>query len=568
MIKSLKIAFISLSSRPKETSIITLLLLIAAIMEMVSMMFVLPIFSIIFQSGQDQSGFIYKQISFLGIQNNLTYLLAALITIISLKSMITLTAKWLVGAAIANLGHTIRSIAVNSICKAEWNYFVVKSVGELANIITVQVDQASNSYLHAARFSSDALVVLFYLIAATLMSPTLALLAFLLTPILMVSLQSFLRMAGQAGELQTKLLRKLSNLFVDRLSGIKQLKSTSEEAVLVEVLNKTSKQFARAVKIDVISKEAATAIFEPLIVICLAIGIYLFVGASNENNSELFLMALLFQRTMSKVGNMQSSLQGVLRSHGFYKTVMDTIQEAKEREEIWVGTNIPTFNKEIKFNNVCFDHINKAVLNKLSFKMTKGSFTAIVGPSGSGKTTVVDLITGLQKASSGQILIDEKIIEDIDMAAWRKKIAYVPQEPIIFNDTVKNNLTLYEDAIDDKSIWEVLRQVQLESHIQSLPNSLNSVAGERGLVFSGGQRQRLMIARALLRKPELIIFDEATSGLDKKTEKQILVLINSIKVTKVVISHQGASRSYADQVLELSPMSNNTAAEQSSKSYE
>lgn len=528
-------------------------LLAVAAMEILGIAIIFPILSIIFESEKNESHAIFSVLKFLRIDHDLLHLLSALVFVTFLKSTIILISKWQVGVAVANLGLDIRNQLVASICTVEWPYFVQKPAGELANVVTSQIDAATNIYFHAARFGSDFIVALFFILFASILSPTIAILAFLISPLLMYSLRWFLQLASRSGRYQTALLQDLSRLMVDRLSSMKYLRASSEESVLATTLDNTSQRFAKAIKMDVFAKEGVSACFEPLVVLSMATGIYFLLMILGENKSEVFLLAIIFQRIMSKIGNMQTSLQGVVRCRGFYETVMNTIQEIDDRKEEWNGDQTPTLNSSLSLNSVGFQHGENIVLKDININVLAGSFTAITGPSGSGKTTIVDLIIGLQNPNYGTITVDEIPLKNLNIKMWRNLIAYVPQDPVLFNDSLWNNLTLYKNATSESDVWEALSQVKLDAHIRALPDGLHTVVGERGAALSGGQRQRLVIARALLRMPKLIILDEATSGLDLKTENQILALVSALDMTKISVSHQPAVLRYADQVITLIP---------------
>ncbi|MCI8409686.1 MAG: ATP-binding cassette domain-containing protein, partial [Lachnospiraceae bacterium] len=166
---------------------------------------------------------------------------------------------------------------------------------------------------------------------------------------------------------------------------------------------------------------------------------------------------------------------------------------------------------------------------------------AIIGASGAGKTTIVDIILGLLYPQKGKITIDGIDIQE-DYYGWLNKIGYIPQTIFMLDDTVKNNIAfgLQSEDIDEVRVWKALEDAQLSEHIRSLPEGINTEIGEKGVRFSGGQRQRLGIARALYHNPEILIFDEATSALDNDTEAAIMESINRFQgeKTMIIIAHR------------------------------
>ena len=207
---------------------------------------------------------------------------------------------------------------------------------------------------------------------------------------------------------------------------------------------------------------------------------------------------------------------------------------------------------DIEFKNVSFSYDNKRkVLNKINFKIPSGSSLAIVGPTGAGKSTISRLLFRFYDVSSGSILVNGKDVRDITQVSLRKNIGVVPQDTVLFNDTIYYNLSYGKINADEKEIWEVARRAKLSELIKTLPDGMNTVVGERGLKLSGGEKQRVAIARTLLKNPPILILDEATSSLDTLTEKEIKVSLNNLakKRTSIIIAHRLSTIVDADKIL-------------------
>jgi len=213
------------------------------------------------------------------------------------------------------------------------------------------------------------------------------------------------------------------------------------------------------------------------------------------------------------------------------------------------------FNKaEINFKNVSFSYDGKRkVLDNIDFNIPSGSSLAIVGPTGAGKSTISRLLFRFYDVTKGRILINGKDIRDISQASLRKNIGIVPQDTVLFNDTVSYNLRYGKVGSSEKEIWKVAEQAQLSELIKTFPDGMNTVVGERGLKLSGGEKQRVAIARTLLKNPPILVLDEATSALDTLTEREIKESLNDLaeKRTTIIIAHRLSTIVEANKILVL-----------------
>ena len=200
----------------------------------------------------------------------------------------------------------------------------------------------------------------------------------------------------------------------------------------------------------------------------------------------------------------------------------------------------------VQFKNVSFSYDKKTtVLDGLNFKVNQGERIAFVGKSGVGKSTTIDLISGYYFPTKGAVLIDEHDTQAFDLTALRNGIAVVPQEPVLFNDTVIMNIRYGKLEATDSEVVEAAKKARAHEFIDELPEKYNQIVGERGVKLSVGQKQRIAIARAILRNPAILILDEPTSALDAETEKQIAKSFDELMKgrTTFIIAHRFQHRS-------------------------
>jgi ATP-binding cassette subfamily B protein len=207
---------------------------------------------------------------------------------------------------------------------------------------------------------------------------------------------------------------------------------------------------------------------------------------------------------------------------------------------------------DVRFEHVSFHYESKReILRDVSFNIPAGTITAVVGQSGAGKSTLARLLFRFYDVQTGTILIDGQNIKDVTQASLRKAIGIVPQDTVLFNDTIGYNIAYGNPSASIEEVHEAARAAQIDSFIKRLPDGYDTQVGERGLKLSGGEKQRVAIARTLLKKPAMLIFDEATSALDSKTERAFQEELLSLAKnrTTLIIAHRLSTIIHADQIL-------------------
>lgn len=249
-------------------------------------------------------------------------------------------------------------------------------------------------------------------------------------------------------------------------------------------------------------------------------------------------MIIAFGNLIGQIISPITEIPDVLANHGTAKPVLTRFKELLAFAENDEGVNKGSFDDEVDLDNVCFSYEDKQVLNKVSFKFKKGGKYAIVGTNGSGKTTLIGIIAGMIKSFDGDVKYDGITIGDISRESMTKLVGVVPQETFLFNDTIKNNISLFDEKYDDDSIRKALKRAGLDGLINKLPNGIDTVVEENGRNFSGGERQRLSIARAFLRECPILLLDEGTSAVDVEAAKDIEdELMNDLDLTLIEITH-------------------------------
>jgi len=532
---------------PKRSAFIVGLLFLSGFAEGIGIVTLLPVLELaIAEPGAADSEVLRitrDTLAFVGLEPTLGVLLTLIVVGLSLKGAFFWLAFRSVGYTVANVATDLRLNLIRALLRARWGYFVSQRAGHLSNAVGTEAHRASHAYSNACNLVANVIQVLVYISLAFLISPMVAVAAIIAGALIALVFNSMVTMGREAGKEQTRLVKSLSGRLVDALNALKPIKAMAQEEHLRPVLEGETRELNRAQRREVIATSTMLAFKEPLLVAMLAGGLYFVMTFTAVTFAGLIVMVFLFHRLVSKINSLQSYWKSVAVSESAFWSMQDSVELAEaQAESNDIGRPAPALTSGIELRDVSFAYGKDTVLRDLSLEVPAGQFVAIVGPSGAGKTTMVDMIIGLYRPQSGNVLIDGISLAEINLVDWRKGIGYVPQEMLLFHDTLLQNLTLGDRTIDRAAAEEALRKAEAWNFVSELPEGMDTVLGAQGARLSGGQRQRVAIARALVRKPKLLILDEVTTALDPHTEAEICNTLAKLKggVTIVAISHQQA----------------------------
>ena len=533
---------------------LSLALVLAGFIEGLGITTLLPILKVIDQNSAAPEGKLERTVFGVLDLVHLPHTLGALVLVFSLcmlvRAVISQRTARYVGYMTAVIASDLRNEVLDRVLDARWSYFTVNPVGRFAAAVTVDANWASYVYRAALNVLAALIRALIYCGIGLLIDWRSAIIAITLGLGLGLVNRFFVRFARRAGRNQQVAMRGLLSDFSDVLTGFKPLKAMSRHETLIKGLTKETKVIRRTMYDLVLYQQMANALPDLLINLVMVIAAYVCYRFLGLDLGAMLVSGIIVMRLMNNVSAVQRAIQDTAASESFYWSLQSTINEAREAAETFAGRTMPALKDACRFDRVTFSYGVKPVLKDVSLEIPAGRITTLIGESGSGKTTIADLLLGLFLVDSGQITLDGVPLGEIDIGQWRKMVGYVPQEVLLFNGTVFDNLALGDPSITDEDVKSALEDAGALGFVNALPDGIRAPVGERGAMLSGGQRQRIALARALVHRPALLILDEATSALDPETEAEICQTVRrqAGKLTVLAITHQPSWVTIADRV--------------------
>jgi ATP-binding cassette subfamily C protein len=532
-------------------------LLVASVVEGVGFASLVPLLWIVTDPSQTESSpvidFTRGLADGVGLPLGVGPLVVFFVCMLVLRSLLTLVAMRHVGYAVAEFSTGLQGRLIQNLFRARWDYLVQHRSGRVASALGGQADRAGRAYYLAAMFFAQVIQTTGYLVVAFFVSWQLALAALGVGGVMILLLHFLIRRARKAGARQTRWTRDLVTFLVDTLNNVKPLRAMAKERAFTNLLEEKTAALKKSLRRQVVSAEGLRNGNEILAALCFGAGFFVAISLWQVPIVDLVVVGVLLTRTTSGVAKIQQQFQKALMVESAYLEVQELITETAAAPEPNPGRRQALFERECRLENVSFAHVDAPVLRGVSLVVPAGRVTVLTGPSGAGKTTIADLILGLYEPDGGRVLLDGVPLQAIDLQSWRGLVGYVPQELILFHDSIYANVALGDRRIGAAEVREALELAGAWEFVCALPEGMLTEVGEGGAKLSGGQRQRIALARALVGKPRLLILDEVTSALDPDTEWQICRGIRDLAVDMAVlaITHRPAFLEIADLVYRI-----------------
>jgi subfamily B ATP-binding cassette protein MsbA len=487
----------------------------------------------------------------------LLYFSGAIAIAILLKNLFRYAGSWLMAHYENTLIQNLRNHLFSHLTQLPLGFFIRTRKGRLLNLVTQDVQIIQEATIGTIyNLLNDPLTMLFYLGAMLVLSWKLTLISLIVLPLTgwMISrLTKALRRKAHQGQRRMDVVLSILDEF---LSGVRIVKAFGAEEHERQRFFQANADYTRFMISLRRRMELASPLTEVLSVI-VVLGLLYYgtfsVLQGELKASEFITFIAIFGQFLSPMKTFNQAVSRLQKAIVSYRRIEALLRQPLSEEYDPHRYPIQRMQEGIRLESVSFAYGEKEVLRGITLEIPVGTRVALVGPSGAGKTTLADLICGFYQPTTGKIYIDGRPLSSIDPKAYRRLLGIVPQDGILFHATLLENITYGAEGTNEARVWEALEMAQARSFVEELPEGLYTMVGEKGQRFSGGQRQRLALARALYRRPQLLILDEATSALDSESEAKIHAALAALprSYTLIFIAHRLSTVRHADWIYVL-----------------
>lgn len=507
---------------------------------------------------QSLNEFLYNAVKSKGKIPTLALICLLMIIFIILKNLFLYLSFYVLNPLKNRMVNQLRLDLYDKVLKLPIGFFNEKRKGDLMSRMTNDIGEVDSSVVGTLEgWIRDPMTIIITLAVLFVISAQLTLFILILIPVLGLVIGRITKsLKRHSQEVAVKQGETLSALD-ETLGGLRVIKAFNIEPLLRRKFFSVSDELVNARNRISYRRDMASPLSETLGVILFCIVLY--YGGRLVLNNQL-LEASTFLGFLGIFYNLINPAKGLSTSFSNMRKGAAAIQRIEEIMHTHVtvddnpsGKKMDSFNEAIEFRNVRFQYEDVVILDDINLTIKKGQTIALVGSSGAGKSTLADLVPRFHDTTSGEVLIDSVNIKDYSLTTVRDHMSIVTQEPILFNDTIRNNIALGQANATDEQIEQAAKIANAHEFIVKKEKGYDTYIGDRGTKLSGGERQRLTIARAVLKNPPILILDEATSSLDTESERLVQDAINNMMQhrTSIVIAHRLSTIRHADSIIVL-----------------
>ena len=440
--------------------------------------------------------------------------------------------------------------ALHTFFRARWEFFSGSDQGQLLNTMNKEVGHIGDTLGTMATLLAQVVQLCIFLAVPIWLNATLTLTAVGLAVLFGVPFMLLYRLGYRLGRVTIEQGNVYMGVIEEVFSGARLILGFGRQKQAQKRYLRAYDRLVHATLRSQILNVAVPSLFRPVGMLAMVIA----MGIAFHRQSQISELAGVMWSLLAALPILASLFQANISISAFlpsYEQLMSLREKATAAKEIEGQRCFTQLQHGIELVDLDFAYPGRVqTLSHLNVYIRKGQMTALVGDSGSGKSTVTDLVLGLQIPERGQVLIDGVLLGDWNQNSFRDRVGYVPQDPLLFHGSIRDNLLWSFEKATEDDLWEALRLANAKCFVKELPLGIDTLVGDRGVRLSGGQRQRIALARALLRKPDLLILDEATSSLDSESERLIQQSIEQVALdtTILVVAHRLSTIAKADHV--------------------
>ncbi len=545
--------------------------ILAVVFSLLALTMLGPVLQVLFNEGQQQThtsassifGFINTQIQSVIAQDGkltaLAYVCITVVIFIFLKNLFLYIAIYILNPIRNAVLRRLRNDLFSKTLSLPISFFTEERKGDLISRMTNDINEVEWSVVSVLEvFIREPVTIICFLTSMIIMSPQLTIFLVIFLPITGLIIGRISRSLRKSSNLAQEQLGLMMGAIDETLVGMRVIKAfNAEKHQHLRFMNINNLLFRTKNKIAA-RKEIASPLSETMGVIVVAIILWyggrLVIGKVQGFEASWFLTYIaVFTQLINPFKSLSAAFSNVQKGSAALARIEQLLKVDNTIKEIPDAKPIKSFESKIEFKNVHFAYGDRKILDGIDLVVGKGKMIALVGASGAGKSTLVDLIPRFHDVTSGEILIDGINVKECRLDDLRRLMGVVSQEPILFNDTIYNNITLGTGGATQEQVEEAAKIAHAHNFILKKNEGYQTNVGDRGNKLSGGERQRVTIARAVLKNPPILILDEATSSLDTESERIVQEAINTLMQNRtcIVIAHRLSTVQHADEIIVL-----------------
>lgn len=567
-----KLNFILSAEQKRYGAWMLILSLLAAVFEMVGVSVILPLMQVMLKPDDLWDRWYVRRVTeVLRIETNegLVFLICTVVILVYIVKNVYFIFYSYVTTRYANKIKKELSVRVlEAYMQQGYLFFVNHNSGRLLQGMGGDVSSVYTIVSQLFSLISKGLTIVCIGVFILVQTPALALCLVALVVLCFVLIQLIFRKSMRKyGELQRRYSWYSQQISLESIQGSKEILVMNRQKHFVSMFRKnTDKLNDASLRVDM-GARTPTYIIETICITGLLLIVGVMYGKTNDTVeliSQLSAIAIAAFRILPSLGGISSAVNSIMFNMPALSAAYETLSQVKELEKEFTLQEKTdseymqhvNFQDKLELKNIVFSYPNAEVrvLDGVNITIKRGQAVAFIGPSGAGKTTLSDVVLALLEPQAGQILMDGINIQELG-TRWNHLVGYVPQSVYLIDNSVRNNVAFgySEEEIDDEKVWKALEMAQIKDFVETLPEGLDTFVGEFGVRFSGGQRQRMAIARALYSNPDILILDEATSALDNDTENAVMEAIDALQGIKtlIIVAHRLSTIRNCDVIYEI-----------------